>query len=232
MSIQTDNSSDLLKDPLLSVLPEIDGYRVLDPVVIYSRLARGGGGAVYKGRHLRLDIDVAVKAFSPRREHSAAKRDIAVRRFIREAQTTASIKHQNLVGMIDVNVVGNQYFLVMEYIEGETAAERLRSRGLFSESDALDIAIAAARGLAKAHSMRVVHRDVKPGNIMIATDGEIRITDLGLAKAISGDDEPKADLTMANFTMGTPAFMSPEQIESPQRVSYPADVWSDRKSVV
>jgi len=130
-------ASDLLADPVLASVPVCRGYKVLGGVVLYQKLGQGGMGAVYRGRHLRLDIDVAVKVMSLPTGLTPEQSDNFTRRFLREAKTAASITHQNLVGVIDVNTEAGIYFLVMDYVEGESAADRLKRKGALSEQESL-----------------------------------------------------------------------------------------------
>jgi serine/threonine protein kinase len=186
-------------------------------------------GAVYRGRHLRLEIDVAVKVMAPPPGLPPGETDAFVGRFIREGQTAASITHQNLIRVIDVNTEGGVYYLVMDFVEGESAADHLECRGRFTERQAVETCLGAAEGLAAAHNRGIVHRDVKPDNIMIGKDGTVRVADLGLAKAY-GDGEGKVlasrRVSKSQQAMGTPLYMSPEQFTSARNVGTQADVWS------
>jgi len=186
-------------------------------------------GAVYKGRHLRLDIDVALKVMSLPTGLPLEETDNFVKRFLREAKTAATINHTNLVRVMDVNAEHGIYYLVMDYVAGESAGERLKRKGrLAEEEEAVEVCLGAAEGLAAAHRRGIVHRDVKPDNIMIDRDGCVRVTDLGLAKAFSAEgatDRPSM-LTQTQTAMGTPYYMSPEQFVSTRTVGPPADVWS------
>ena len=218
----------LASDPLLSGVPEREGYKVLGGVVVYQKLGQGGMGAVYRGKHLRLNIEVAVKVMAPPPNLPPQLADQFVKRFLREAQLAAMTSHQNLVRVIDVSSESGVYFLVMDYVDGESAGERLKRKGKLSEEEAVEIGLGAAEGLAEAHRKGIVHRDVKPDNIMIDKDGRVRITDLGLAKAFSdegtGSDIPS--LTQTRGMMGTPEYMPLEQFESAKDVGPTADVWS------
>ena len=218
----------LLDDDLLADVPVHVGYKVLGGVVLYQKLGQGGMGAVYKGRHLRLDIDVALKVMSLPAGLPLEETDNFVKRFLREAKTAATINHTNLVRVMDVNAEYGIYFLVMDYVAGESAGERLQRKGRLAEEEAVEICLGAAEGLAAAHRRGIVHRDVKPDNIMIDRDGCVRVTDLGLAKAFSaeGEMEQRSVLTQTQTAMGTPHYMSPEQFVSTRTVGPPADVWS------
>lgn len=209
----------LRDDPLLSAVPEVDGYKVLEPCVLYSKIGEGGMGAVYKGRHANLDIDVAVKCL---RQLLADRSEDFVERFQREARIAAGIHHQNLVQVYDVSHRSGVHYLVMEYVSGETARDRVSRKGPLAVDEALRITLGAALGLAEAHSKRIVHRDVKPDNILVSREGRVKVSDLGLAKAL--ENEKDAGLTQG--VMGTPQYMAPEQWEDSAQVLPAVDVWS------
>jgi len=217
----------LADDPLLASAPELEGYKVLGGVAIYQKLGQGGMGAVYRGKHIRLNVDVAVKVMAPPPGLAPEQAEQYVRRFVREAQVAAAITHQNLVRVIDVNTESGLYYLVMDFVDGESAGDRLKRKGRLSEVEAVEIVLGAAEGLAEAHRQGIVHRDVKPDNIMIDKTGRVRVTDLGLAKAITADPELQPSmLTHTQTAMGTPYYMSPEQFLSARDVGPPSDVWS------
>ena len=224
-----DPSVNLTTDPLLSSVPVHEGYKVLGGVVLYQKLGAGGMGAVYKGRHLRLDIDVALKVAAlpagTRPEHAAA----FLQRFIREARTAAAVRHPNLIRVYDVNAEAGVHYLIMDYVDGESAADRLRRKRRLSEQEAVEICLGAAEGLAEAHAQGIVHRDVKPDNILIDRKGAVVVADLGLAKAYSTGEESPAlsmGISLTQQAMGTPYYMSPEQTRSAKDVGPAADVWS------
>ena len=153
--------SDLSTDPILANVPTIEGFKTLGAVVLYRRIGTGGMGAVYKGRHLRLKIDVAVKVLAPQVSMQGSEAEQYFDRFVHEARTAARIIHQNLVHVSDINESHGVYYLVMEYVDGETAEERLERRGPLPEPEAVKICIDAANGLAVAHSRGIIHRDRK-----------------------------------------------------------------------
>jgi eukaryotic-like serine/threonine-protein kinase len=171
-------------------MPLTPGTR-LGPYEILTPLGAGGMGEVYKARDTRLDRIVAIKI----------TRENFSERFEREARVIAALNHPNICQLYDV---GPNY-LVMEYVEGAPVAPPDSNRKLF------DIAVQIADGLAAAHTAGIVHRDLKPDNILIARDGRIRILDFGLAKTMAVSDNDKTALTDAGTTIGTVAWMSPEQ---------------------
>lgn len=219
-------NSNLIQDSLLKDVPIYENYRTLKPVILYAMLKKGQMGAVYKGCHLRLNIDVAVKVMTPPAWIEPKELEVYINRFIREAQTAAGIFHQNLVNVVDVNKKHGIYYLIMEFIDGESVAERLKRRGPLTEIEALEIVKHASNGMAVAHDKGIIHRDIKPDNIMISRDGTIKVTDLGLAKAIDDNKDHRDELTIVGTIMGTPYFMSPEQTVSAKDVGPPSDVWS------
>lgn len=196
-------------------------------MVLYAKLGQGGMGAVYKGRHVRLDIDVAVKIMVPPAGMSLDRAAACVKRFIREGRIAAKINHPNLVRVIDVNAELGTHYLTTEFVDGESAADRFRRKGALQEAEAVQIALGAAEGLAAAHKAGIVHRDVKPDNILIDREGAVKIADLGLAKAFRQDDQTDAPtLTHTQHAMGTPPYMPPEQFISARSVGPPGDVWA------
>jgi len=222
-------SGDLCSDPLLQSIPIRDGCKSLGGVRLEEKLGQGGMGAVYRGKHLRLGVDVAVKVMARPLNLTAEDADTRVKRFLREAHVAAMIDHPALVRVVDVNSAGDLYYLVMDFVDGESAGDCLKRRNeRLPEADAVAICLGAAEGLAEAHRKGVVHRDVKPDNIMIGKDGRVRVTDLGLAKATSHDEDASAPsaLTQTQSGMGTPFYMPPEQFRAAHDVTPAADVWS------
>jgi len=209
---------ELSADPLLRDLPEVDGCKVLEPCLIRKRLGHGGMGVVYRGRHRHLEIDVAVKCLRP---EIAAAHPSAVTRFVQEARLCSRLSHPNLVRVLDMRHEGPIHYIVMEYVEGETARARVNRKGPLSVVEATSIVAAAARGLGYAHENGVVHRDVKPDNILISRKGEVKVSDLGLGKDLGSE----AGLTSAGGMLGTPQYMAPEQYDDPRSVGPPADVY-------
>ena len=212
---------DLLADPLLREAPTVEGFKVLDPAVLYAKVGAGGMGAVYRGRHFKLDLDVAVKCLKP---SLAAEEPDFVKRFEREARLAASIAHQNVVRVMDVQEKNGLHYLVMEFVRGETAAERVKRKGPLSEKEALAILYGACAGLAEAHARGIVHRDIKPDNIMVSLEGRVKLADLGLAKS-QGNVDGRSVSMPASRIMGTPQYMPPEQWDTTD-VTAAADVWA------
>ncbi|MFT7619943.1 MAG: serine/threonine protein kinase/formylglycine-generating enzyme required for sulfatase activity [Planctomycetota bacterium] len=212
--------SNLSEDKILRGLPEVDGYKVLEPVVIYARIGEGGMGAVYRGRHLGLDIDVAIKCL---KTNLAEESHEFVLRFKREAKVAATINSPHLIRVFDVNESNGIHYLIMEFVRGESARERVQRKGALALEEAVTIVRSAAKGLAAAHAKGAVHRDIKPDNIMISTEGEVKVADLGLAKAADGLDNLE---TRSGMVMGTPTYMPPEQYGDVSKVGPSGDVYS------
>ncbi len=210
---------ELLSDPLLKGVPVFDGFKVLKPCVLYELVGRGGMGVVYRGRHLSLDIDVAVKFLLPDLEQ---KNPRVIARFQREAKIAAHVTHQNLIRVFSIHSRFNVHYIVMEYVWGETAKACVKRRGPLPEREALTILLEAAEGLAAAHVKNIVHRDVKPDNILISAEGDVKVADLGLAKAAGEQDF----LTATGAAMGTPNFMPPEQWYDTRSVGPAGDVYA------
>ena len=205
MPAQPHSGSPLSTDPLLRDVPEVGGKKFLPPALLESRLGHGGWGAVYRGLHLDLRRDVAVKVLK-----SDVQGDENLLRFQREARIAIELTHKNVVRVHDLRHEYGLSYIVMEYVEGRSAQALVDQRGPLPEREAAKIALYVTRGLATAHKHRevIVHRDIKPGNILISDQGEVKLADLGLAKAIERAGEATF-LTMG--VIGTPAYMPPEQ---------------------
>jgi formylglycine-generating enzyme required for sulfatase activity/serine/threonine protein kinase len=218
-------AGNLAQDPFLRDVPLIEGYKTLGKCVLYEKLGQGGMGAVYRARHINLDLDVALKCLLPdlgRGGSDAARRE-TVQRFLREARVAAQLGHENLVRVFDVDRAHGLHYLVMELVEGETLRDRVRRKGALSPRESVAIIRAASQGLALAHRQGIVHRDIKPDNIMVSADGVVKLADLGLARAAEAVDSLA---TSRGAVMGTPSYMPPEQFADASRVGPRADVWS------
>jgi len=182
---------------------------------IIEKLGEGGMGAVYKANDSRLERVVALK-FLPA---GMTRNENAKKRFVQEARAAAALDHPNICAVYEVDEVRGQSFIVMAYIQGLSLKDKIAT-GFLKVEDALGIAIQVAEGLVEAHSRGVIHRDIKPGNIMLTEKGQAKIMDFGLAKL-----EGKADLTKTSTVMGTTAYMSPEQARG-DPVDQGTDIWS------
>ena len=202
-------------DPTGSAAPVVLGGRY----EVHRRLARGGMAEVFLARDQALDRPVAVKILFPEYATDPA----FVERFRREAQAAANLSHPNIVGVYDWGSESGTYYIVMEYVEGQSLAEVVRDAGPLHPRRAAEIIFEVAGALGFAHQRGVVHRDVKPGNVLISTSGTSKVTDFGIARALSS---PADDLTQAGSVMGTATYFSPEQAQG-----FPVDARSDLYSL-
>jgi len=187
---------DTLADPLAGRL--LDGR-----YAVTARIAHGGMATVYRATDTRLDREVALKVMHV----ELARDEDFVRRFIGEAKSVARLSHQNVVAVFDQGADGPFLYLAMEYIHGRTLRQLLRERGWFSPPTALDIMTRVLDGLAAAHNSGIVHRDVKPENVLLTADGRVKVADFGLARA-----QAAAGQTRAGLLIGTVAYVPPEQV--------------------
>ncbi len=171
------------------------------------RVGRGGMAEVYLARDLLLERPVAIKILFP----EFATDPSFVARFRREAQSAAKLTHPNIVGVYDWGKERGTYYIVMEFVDGQTVSELLRADGPIPASQAARIAADVAGALGYAHQKGVVHRDVKPGNVLIAKDGEVKVADFGIARAMTATSEE--NLTQTGSVMGTATYFSPEQAQ-------------------
>jgi len=208
-------------ESVLKALPTRDDGRYLEPCVLNPerKIGEGGMASVYLARHLNLQIDVAVKILLTDADTSPDK----VKRFTQEAQLAAAINHPNLVRVYDIRFVQGIHYIIMELVRGLSVRELVKRDGPLTVRHATSIALGAASGLAAAHEAGVIHRDVKPGNIMVSDQGETKVVDLGLAKAIQSGDLLQ---TLDGIIMGTPQYMPLEQFVNSADVRPAADVYA------
>src|SRR4026208_2619375 len=197
-------------DPASSVDPGLDGQYQMEAL-----LGKGGMGAVYRARHILLGDRVAIKVLPPEIRNNAEW----LRRFRREGQAARRFRHPNAVTVYDLRTAADgMVYMVMEYVEGHTLGEEIKSRGRLAPVEVVEVLEPIMSVLNTAHAMGVVHRDLKPDNIMIgkSNNGErvIKLLDLGIAKMreiAGGDGSGNTALTTAGQVLGTPHYMSPEQ---------------------
>ena len=188
-------------------------------------LGEGGMGMVVAATHVELDQLVAIKCLL----REVSKNKSAVDRFAREARACAKLRGENVVHVTDVGVLeSGAPFMVMEYLEGEDLGQHLQARGPLSVDDAIDYVLQACAGLAEAHAAGIVHRDLKPANLFLATRADsgcvLKVVDFGISKLMGGATTD--DLTLTQDLMGSPLYMSPEQLRSLRDVDARTDIWA------
>lgn len=185
----------------------VSGKTYGDRYAVFERIGSGGMAEVYRARDELLDREVALKVLS---ERFARDRSF-VTRFRREAQSAANLNHPQIVSLYDYGSDGDAYFIVMEYIDGTSLAEVIHRDAPLLPERAAEIALDVAKGLERAHAAGIVHRDIKPGNILITKEGLTKVTDFGIARAAHGDNEQT--VTQTGMVIGTAAYLSPEQAQ-------------------
>jgi serine/threonine-protein kinase len=190
----------------------------LENFEILAKIGKGAMGAVYKARQISLNRLVALKILPP---HLAADKAY-ISRFLREAQVAAKLNHENTIYVIDVGESKGVYYFAMEYVAGRTVKEMLAEQQVFDEKGTIEVALGVARALEHAFSYGIVHRDIKPGNIMITSEqGLVKLCDFGLAKEL----DFSASATSPGTVAGTPYYISPEQIKN-EPVDARTDIYS------
>lgn len=199
---------------------------VLDRYVLLGEIGKGGMGAVYKALHQQLDRIVALKILPKEAVDSPEK----VKRFQREAKAAARLEHANIVTTHDARDDKGYHFLVMSLVNGSDLADLVRKQGPVSCAKAVNYIAQAARGLDHAHGMGIVHRDIKPGNLLLSKTGKVKILDMGLARIENGDPENEnttsTELTQAGMVMGTIAYLAPEQALDTRNADARSDIYS------
>ena len=191
---------------------------------IESKLGQGGMGSVWKAQHLTLRSWVAIKLIDP----SLASSDEALARFLREAQSAASLRSPHVVQILDHGVDNGVPYIAMELLEGESLADRLDRLGKLSPAETVRVMTHTGRAMTRAHEAGIVHRDLKPDNIFLVRndDDEIaKVLDFGIAKAKSTTFDVTTG-TRTGTMMGTPYYMSPEQVEGSKAIDHRSDLWA------
>jgi dienelactone hydrolase/predicted Ser/Thr protein kinase len=208
--------ADSLTKTLATPLPVIAKDKLIAGTYrIIEEIGHGGMGVVYKAEDLKLKRQVALKFLPPHLMDLPELKE----RFLIEAQAAAALNHPNICVIHEVGESEERPYIAMEYVEGETLRDRIR-KGALKTEEALDIAAQAAAGLAEAHRKGVIHRDIKSANIMVTEKGQAKIMDFGLAKLRGG-----SSLTKSQTTLGTVAYMSPEQAQG-EDLDVRTDLWS------
>ncbi len=198
MDTQGRAQTDEGRDPLVGTT--VASYKIV------RKLGQGGMGSVYEAKHLELGRSVALKILSPR---LAAEDPDSVERFKREARAAAVLEHPNVVTTHAVGSEGDHHFIELQLIDGESLQARVQREKGLPVAEATRIILGAANALGAGHEQNIVHRDIKPGNIMLTKKGQVKVMDFGLAKDVTSS----AQLTVSGHIMGTPHYMSPEQCD-------------------
>jgi serine/threonine protein kinase len=193
-------------------IKKVGDYLVLD------KIGGGAQGTVFKGRHALTGVDVAVKLVSA----EVVADEQARLRFAQECQVARLLDHPHVVRMLDFGLEGSTPYLVMEYVDGASLGDRLETQGPLAEAEAVRLFRQVGAALQWAHDKKLVHRDVKPDNILVTSTGDAKLVDLGLAKNLQGN----LDLTRTNTIFGTPNFMAPEQFVDAKRTDAQSDLYA------
>lgn len=191
---------------------------------VEAKLGSGGMGTVVRARHLTLGSTVAIKMLRPEQLDN----ETSVARFVREAQLAATLRSPHTVRILDIELPSNGApFIVMECLEGSDLGSLVKKEGPFEVARAVDVMLQILRSVGEAHAAGIIHRDLKPRNILLTNDGIVKVLDFGLAKHLvpPHGDQGNA-VTRANVVLGSPRYMSPEQITTPDAVDLRADIWS------
>jgi serine/threonine protein kinase len=199
---------------------------ILDRYLILDELGAGGMGVVYKALHRKMDRIVALKILPK----AAVDTPDKVKRFQREVEAVAKLEHPNIVTAHDAHTSKGIHYLVMSYVDGSDLAAIVRKQGVLSAKRAVNCVAQAARGLAHAHDMGIIHRDIKPGNLLLDKQDVVHVLDLGLARiddlGIESDKEVSDDLTHPGMVMGTIAYLAPEQALDTHSADARSDIYS------
>jgi serine/threonine protein kinase len=199
-------------DTSKATMQSIGNYDLLE------KIAEGGMGAIYKGRHRDSGAEVAIKIMPA---HMASN-PVLLKRFEQEFRAASRLNHPNIVRAIDYGETGDSPYLVMEYVNGESLGQKIEREGRMPETEAIRIIAQVAQGLHRAHKQNLVHRDVKPDNILVTPEGVAKLADLGLVK----ETETDLNLTKTGRGLGTPHFMAPEQFRNAKGADIRCDIYS------
>ncbi len=191
----------------------VGGYEIVAPV------GRGGMGAVFKAIQVSMGRVVALKIL-PRK---LARNEAYVQRFLREARSAARLSHPNIVQAIDAGHADGYYYFAMEFVDGRSLRDVIETAGSLPEHRALEVVRDVARGLCRAHDAGIIHRDVKPDNILVTPDGGVKLADLGLAREAAATD---TSITVVGSALGTPGYISPEQVRGESHLDGRTDVYA------
>jgi serine/threonine protein kinase len=199
-------------DTSRSAMPSVGPYDLLE------KIAEGGMGTVYRARHRDTGVVVAIKVMPP---HMAGN-PVLVKRFEQEFNAASRLDHPNIVRALDFGTAGGVPYLVMEFVEGESLGQKIQRDGRLPETEAIRIIAQVAQGLYRAHKEGLIHRDIKPDNVMVMPDGTAKLCDLGLVKELDAD----LNLTRTGRGLGTPHFMAPEQFRNAKSADQRCDIYA------
>src|SRR5258708_3653923 len=185
---------------------------------LLEKVAEGGMGSIYKGRHRETGQIVALKVMP---SHMAGNA-VLLKRFEQEFRAASLLDHPNIVRALDYGEAGSSPYLVMEFVDGESLGQKLERDGKMPETEAIKVIAQVAQGLHRAHKQGMIHRDVKPDNILVMPDGTAKLADLGLVKEVEAD----LNLTRTGRGLGTPHFMAPEQFRNAKNADARCDIYS------
>ena len=211
----TASQTDRINSTIEEVRPshQIPGFQMLE------KIGSGAMAVVFRAKQLSLDRIVAIKVLPKRLSENPEY----VERFYKEGRAAAKLNHNNIVQAIDVGEANGMHYFVMEFVKGKTVYDDLNTKGFYSEKPALNIATQIADSLQHAHERGLIHRDVKPKNIMIADDGIAKLADMGLAREATDQD---AAVLEQGRAYGTPYYIAPEQIRGEVDIDYRVDIYS------
>lgn len=214
--ITREQALSVLKEATLAMggKPTIGGYE------LQNLLGKGAMGSVYCARQVSMDRLVALKLLP----QELGKNEEFVKRFMREARTTAKLSHKNIISAFDVGESNGYYYFAMELVKGEALDEVLKREGKLPPPRAVELALQVVAGLEHASSQGIIHRDIKPANVMLDEHGVAKIADMGLAVAAGG--KTSEHMTGTGIAVGTPYYMSPEQVEGRHDIDFRADIYA------
>ncbi|HET6333378.1 MAG TPA: protein kinase [Polyangiales bacterium] len=206
--------------------PAVIGDVIADKYSVERIVGEGGMGVVYAARHLELDQRVAIKFLLP----EIAQQGMAAERFRREARAAARIRGEHVCRVLDVGTLRGIPYMVMEYLDGRDLANELERRGRLPPEEAVGYVLEACDAVAEAHAAGIVHRDIKPANLFLATrsDGSrhVKVLDFGVSKSLVDSSSGQHALTVTSSVVGSPLYMSPEQLDSARDVDRRTDIWA------
>jgi serine/threonine protein kinase len=214
LALQKDSST-------ASAGPDLSGSMLGDYKIV-RRLGQGGMGQVYLAEQVSLKRKVALKLLKP----ELAANSVALARFKAEAEAAAKATHANIVQVYAIHEISGSHVMALEYIEGRNLGEVLQKKGTLELLLGLSVMRQVAMALQRASELGITHRDIKPENILITRKGEVKVADFGLSRIFNDDAERAQQLTQTGMTMGTPLYMSPEQVEGKKTIDHRSDIYS------